>query len=177
MGGRPAKHLTLVEGHLTKRQIDARKKGQEQVSAKSKMKKSKEVASNKTASMHFNRLRALYTDIDMCDGLCENTINRYCLMLANLAETETTKEKIVGMIRELEEKKPDLDFLDYITAAGKLTDSYAKCERSAAKIRDQLLAIEKESLLTMQGKLRAVPKKQEDKKEVSGFAAYRQKYG
>ena len=54
----------------------------------------------------------------------------------------------------------------------KQTEQVLGLETAIRKKRDQLLAVEKENLLTAQSKIRAVPKKKAEKKP-TGIAAYR----
>ena len=57
----------------------------------------------------------------------------------------------------------------------KLEDVLVEKDKTIAKLRDQLLLIERENLMTVQGKLRAVPKRVE--KQLTGIAAYKAKMG
>lgn len=177
--GRPPKHLELVEGHLTKEQKETRANGEKALTAKAKMQKSLEVKANKRASAHFDRLNKLYKEIGICDGLCENTINRYCLMLAKMAELVELSAKVAESMDELREGRGDMEADVYYDTLNKLGQNYVSLERATAKVRDQLLAIERENLLTIQGKLRAVPKQPEKAKAkvTSGYGAYRDRYG
>lgn len=177
MAGRPPKHLSVVDGHLSNEDKKARAEGEKNLTAKSKMKKSADVRKNKAASGHFNRLTKLYGEIGLCDALCENTINRYCLLLARLSEVGDLSTMAEESITELRERRDEMEATDYFATLTKMTQNITALERAAAKVRDQLLAIERENLLTIQGKLRAVPKKAEKPKAKGGIASYREKYG
>ena len=176
--GRPPKRLQLLQGNLTKRQIETREKGEKSLSVDAKMKKSKMVREDKEASKHFNRVVKMLGAVEMADGLCENVINRYCLLLAKMERLEQETERTHAAMDELAERKGEMDFPDYMKALTNLMKSATAGERLGAKVRDQLLAIERENLMTLQGKLRAVPKKAEKPaEEESGLAAYRNRWG
>ena len=177
MKGRPPKHLALVTTRMTKADRDVRSKGEAALKARQQIKKSPEVKNDKVASRYFNRLISLYKEIDMVDALCENTINRYCVMLSRLAGADALCASFAVAMDELNERKSEMEYTDYLAQLSVLTQSILGSERMAAKLRDQLLSIERESLLTLLGKLRAVPKKQVKPYETGGLAAYREKYG
>ena len=176
--GRPPKRLSLLQGNLTKRQIEMREQGEKSVSVDAKMKKSRMVREDKEASKHFNRVVKMLGAVEMADGLCENVINRYCMLLAKMERLEQSTERTRTALDELEERKEEMDFPEYIKALMNLTASITAGERLGAKVRDQLLAIERENMMTLQGKLRAVPKKAEKPaEEGSGLDAYRSRWG
>lgn len=177
MAGRPPKHLSLVTGHITKDERKAREAGQKDMTAKAKMRKAKDVQADKIASAHFNRLRSLYAEIGLCDALCENTVNRYCLMLSRLHALGDLTNAAQEGLDVLQASRGDMETVDYMDALAKMMQNMMALERASAKLRDQLLAIERENLLTLAGKLRAVPKQPEEKKAKGGLSAYREKYG
>lgn len=162
MAGRPGKRLELIEGHLTKAQIAARREAEAALSGGIKMRMSAAVKSDKLARKYFARLVEIFEKIDMCDAAMENVINRYCIMLSE-------HDQMAGALAEINdalEREEDRD------AASPLLEKKAALEAALRKLRDQLLAIEKENLLTAQSKIRAVPKQREEKAP-SGIAAYR----
>ena len=161
MAGRPGKRLELIEGHLTKAQIAARREAEEALSGGMKMRMSAAVKNDKLARKYFARLAEIFEKIDMCDAAIENVINRYCMMLSEydhlaemLADARAVMEQGTGA-------EDDAAF-----------EKVAALEVLLRKLRDQMLAIEKENLLTAQSKIRAVPKQREEKAP-SGIAAYR----
>ena len=79
------------------------------------------------------------------------------------------KEKIQQTWQELDDKKSEIEFLEYARLSSDFHKMSISIERALAKKRDQLLSIEKENLLTIQGKMRAIPKKVE-KQEQSPMA-------
>ena len=113
----------------------------------------------------------MYEKIGMNEAFYENTINRYCILLAEHDAAVKDRARIERNIEKLEEKEGELEFKDYIQEARFLESALLSADKILAKRRDQLLSIEKENLMTIQGKMRAVPKKP-PKEEPSGIAAY-----
>lgn len=172
----PPKPLSLVQGHRTKAEKAVREQGEAALATDEKIKPSDAVKKNKDAMKYFKRLINLYDGIKMNEAFYENTVNRYCILLAEHDSAVKDRERIERNIEKLEERESEMEFKDYIHEANGLEEALRSADRILAKRRDQLLSIEKENLLTVQGKLRAVPKKPENKKP-SGIAAYRQRRG
>lgn len=172
----PPKPLSLVTGHRTKAEKAARAEGEAALRTDETIKPSAAVRENKDALKYFKRLVKLFDGVEMNEAFYENTINRYCLLLAEHDAATKDRARIERNIEKLEERESEIEFEEYIKEARYLEDALRSADRILAKRRDQLLSIEKENLLTVQGRLRAVPKKPKDEKP-SGIAAYRQRRG
>ena len=166
-----SKPLSLVQGHLTSAERTARAQGEAALKTDEKMKPSAVVRKNAQAMKYFRRMAKLYAGIDMDEAFYENTLSRYCLLLAEHDEALKDRERIERNIEKLEEHENEMEFKDYVYLAQSLEASLLSADRVLAKRRDQLLSIEKENLMTIQGKMRAVPKKPQAD-EPSGIAAY-----
>jgi hypothetical protein len=173
---RPSKPLSLVQGHRTKAEIAARAEGEAALKTDEKIKPSAAVRENKGAMKYFKRIVGLYDGIEMNEAFYENTINRYCILLAEHDAAVKDRARIERNIEKLEANEAEMEFSDYIKEARFLESALLSADKILAKRRDQLLSIEKENLLTVQGRLRAVPKRPKEEKP-SGIAAYRQRRG
>lgn len=169
---RPGKNLSLIEGHLTKEQIKARQEAETALAGGLRFEMNRAVKKDRVAKKYFLRLTEIYEDIGLTDAAFENVLNRYCLMLSEhdglrtlLAEARAALELLQ---KNMDSMEPDV----YLEKLQKLTEQVLGLEIALRKKRDQLLAIEKENLLTAQSKIRAVPKKKAEKKP-TGIAAYR----
>lgn len=169
-----SKPLVLVQGHRTKAEIETRSKAEEALASSQKFKASKLVKGNPAARKYHRRVTEIFKDIDMDDAFYENVLNRYCILLAEHDELVKTREKAQDALTELYERKDEMELSDFLAELKNVNDVVVAQDKALAKKRDQLLSIEKENLMTAQGKLRAVPKKAE-KKELSGIAAYMQR--
>ncbi|MBQ6372085.1 MAG: hypothetical protein IJJ22_03055 [Oscillospiraceae bacterium] len=159
MSGRPPKRPETVQGHITKAELESRKNTEKALRTKHTQNMSQEVKADPVATRYYLRLIELYEDIDMNEGFFENCINRYCLLLSE-------QDRLVKLINKLmKTAAKDLEVLKALNST----------ERNVATIRNQLLAIEKENLLTVNSKLRAVPKKPEQVEE-SPLEAFRKRY-
>ena len=172
----PPKPLSLVQGHRTKAEKATRAKGEAALRTDERIKPSASVKANPAALKYYRRLVKLFENIGMNEAFYENTINRYCILLAEHDAAVKDRARIERNIEKLEENESEMEFADYINAAKALEDALRSADRILAKRRDQLLSIEKENLLTVQGRLRAVPKKPKEENP-TGIAAYRQRRG
>ena len=108
----------------------------------------------------------------MEDAALENVLNRYCLMLAEhdgLVALLSEARAALDALGKMRDAMPPEAWMDRLQ---KQTEQVLGLEIAIRKKRDQLLAVEKENLLTAQSKIRAVPKKKAEKKP-TGIAAYR----
>lgn len=165
MAGRNPKPLSLIKGHITNEQKEIREKGEKALTPTAKFVKWNKVKQNKVASKCFDKLKKAFIEIGLTDVLFEAVLNRYCLLISECDAAEGIKEKTINALNKLEEQKSEMDFQDYLTAVRDLDNMLVSQDKLLAKKRDQLLQIEKECLLTPQGKLRAVPKKPMEEKE------------
>ena len=148
---RPPKALAQVEGHLTKAQRETRENAEKQLSSDEKIEMSAAVKKSKVAKDLFKRV----TD----DAFYEPVINRYCVMTAECETLEHDLQRTEELLDTLEDRREDMEFTDYVQYAGQLMATKQKITAGLDKKRAMLLQIEKENVMTVMGKLRAVPKK------------------
>lgn len=171
--------IALIDNSIakkTKAEIAARAQGEKALTTSEKMEPPKGAAKNKAAHAYWKRIVEILATVGMDEAFYERTLWRYCVLLAEHDQLAEEREKRAGDIEKLREREGEMEAEAYygmLTALGKALDS---TDRQIAKKRDQLLAIEKENLMTVQGKLRAVPKKAEEKKP-SGIEAFRMARG
>ena len=170
------KPLSLVRGHRTNAELDARAAGEKALTTAEKMQMPRSVRASKEASAHWRRLRKVLGTVGMDEAFYENVLGRYCLLLAEHDQLAAERALRHEAVDDLRDRKDEMDFPDYVERLQTLAGMVDATDRQIAKKRDQLLAIERENLLTVQGKLRAIPKKPEEKKP-SGIEAFRQSRG
>ena len=154
---RPSKSADATTGHRTKKELTPRKKEEEALKSPHKISMSESVKNDPIAVRYFLQVVDQLDAIDINEAFFENVINRYCLLLAE-------HDRLVEVYRRL-----------LVTADEETIKEVNAMGRNINTIRNQLLAIEKENLLTMQSKLRAIPKTQEEM-EVSPLERFKQKY-
>lgn len=159
------KPLALVQGHRTKAEIETREQGEKALTTTIKFNKWPDVEKHKLASEHFDKLEAAFTEIGMTDVFYEAVLNRYCLLLSECSDIEKSKARTQRALNELYKNKQQMEFTDFIRSLTDLNNILIAQDKILAKKRDQLLLIEKENVMTVQGKLRAVPKKPLDETE------------
>ena len=161
---KPAK-LIAIEGksHRTKKELREREKAEAALLTGKTLKETEEVKNNKIAHKEFLRIRKLLQSIEKNDDLYGSTINRYCLLLAECTEFEEKRETIFSRQKELEERKDDMEFSEYINLQNDLVKSMLALDKQVQSKRKMLLDIEKENVRTIAASLRSIPKKTEKK--------------
>jgi hypothetical protein len=161
---KPAK-LIAIEGksHRTKKELREREKAEAALLTGKTLKETEEVKNNKIAHKEFLRIRKLLQRIEKNDDLYGSTINRYCLLLAECTEFEEKRETIFSRQKELEERKDDMEFSEYINLQNDLVKSMLALDKQVQSKRKMLLDIEKENVMTIAASLRSIPKKTEKK--------------
>ena len=170
---RPAKsYLQLIrenKSHRTKEELEIRKKGEESLLSKVKIKEFKETKSNKIAHAEFKGIIRLLEKVEKNDDLFAGAINRYCCLRAECIEIDERRETLYKNIQDLQnEYEKDENFMDkaeYFSLQAKLTAQYLAADKQLSPKRKMMFDIEKENLLTIASALRCVPKspdKEED---------------
>lgn len=185
--GRPPKHLQLIEGHMTKEEREKREEGEKALATSTPFKIWPKTRKNKVAAKHFRRLAKAFAAIKQCDVLYEQALNRYCLLLAECEALEARIPRMMEVIQATEtawEKKCEGDevpevseILDYANAIAGLNREWNRLDGALGAKRNALLQIEKENIMTVLGKLRAVPKQEQKTKKESGLADYNRRWG
>lgn len=170
----PPKPASIIKmegkSHRTKAEIRQREAGEKALLTGEKLKESKEVKENKVAHAAFLRLKKLYETIGKNDGLYENIINRYCILLAECKDFEEKRELFCSQLKELQDNKlvllasEEMTNHQYYSLEIKMQNSILGLDKQVQAKRKMLLDIEKESIMTIASALRTVPKKKEEKK-------------
>lgn len=175
-GGRPAKPIHLVQGHRTKAEIEHRKKAEEALLTGAKLQEWPEVKDDPEAHKEFLRVRRLLRSIGKDDDLFGAMINTHCRLKGEIQAFEEMKSAIIAQMADMAAmyKAGEIEATSYIAERGKLQDRYLVCDRNIMAKRKMMLDISKENIMTIQGALRSIPKKPEQKKE-SAMAEYLRK--
>jgi len=160
----PSKPLALVQGHRTKAELEARAEGEKALTTSVKMEPPEGAAKNKEAYAHWTRVREVLAGVGLDEAFYEHVVWRYCVLLAEYDELAGERQRRADDLEQLRAREGEMEARQYYKALEALGKALDATERKAAKKRDQLLAIEKENLMTVQGKLRAIPKRPEEKK-------------
>lgn len=172
----PSIPLHLVKGHINKVDREARIKGEKALVTGVEMHLWSETKLNKVAAKHYTRLKELFGKIGKDDALVENTLNRYCMLLAEESEFEAENMRLHRLSETLDDKQGEMEFTDYITHAINITKAIQANAKQMLSVRRLLLAIERENLMTIAAQMRSIPKKADATNTApSGIAAYRQK--
>jgi hypothetical protein len=154
---------TEKKSHRTKAELKARKDGEEALSTGVALKARSEVKNNPIAYKEFKRVSGLLATIGKNDAIYETIINRYCLLLAECADFEITKERLQQDISDIRDmyKAKEIDPLDYLQKKEKLESLYMAADKKIMEKRKMMFDIEKENVMTIAAALRSIPKKQE----------------
>jgi phage terminase small subunit len=158
MAGRPSKPVQLIklEGnkdHRTKKELDFREKAEKALYTGTKFKESPAVKSDPVAHKEFLRLKKLYKDIEYIDGLDEQIINRYCLLVSQ-------EHQLNEMIRNAESNEEKIGLFQEVN-----------------KTRVMLLKLEDRLFLNPTARVKAIPKQPPDEKKESPMAEFLKRRG
>jgi hypothetical protein len=175
-GGRPGKPLSLVEGHRTNAEKEARKEAEKAIFTNIEMHEWTDTKKRAAAHREFIRLKEVFAAIQKDDSLYEGVINRYCLLTAESGEYETLKASLRSDMRKISKayKNKEIDFLTFLDRNERIQTAIFACDKKIMDRRKMLLDIEKESGMTHMSQLRmttkAKPKEQpKNPMEAAGF--------
>ena len=177
---RPSKPVSVIKqekkAHRTNKELISRERSEKAMMSGDKIGKFPEVRENRKASMEFDRVVEILESIDKNDKMYETVINRYCLMLAECIEMQKLRKEVEKSIKDMKKmfkenilseadsgQKADLS-LKFADKMCKLSNTLIKYDAEIEKKRSMLLAIEKESGMTMAAMLRTIPKQPEQQK-------------
>ena len=161
------------KSHRTKAELEQRKKAEESLVSGVRIKEAPEVRENEEAHKQFRRVKKLLDAIGKGDELYGATINRYCLIDAEIKQLEQDRIYYADMMREmredLHEQKDKLarpvDYIELLADVGrsmaKITASINAIDKIIQQKRKMMLDIEKESVMTIAASLRSIPKTEE----------------
>ena len=170
MGGRPSTPVAVIrkegKSHRTKAELNAREKGEAAFATGIPIKEKEETKKNVVAHKEFLRVPKLWSKIEKCDALYENIINRYCLLYAECRDFEEKRERFYRDLWEMEEGKENGDFEDsprtYYKLKNDIQKNIVNLDKQVQAKRKMMMAIEKESIMTLAAAMRSVPKTPEN---------------
>ena len=92
------------KSHVTKKELETRKKAEKPLLTQIKFKEKTEIKANPIAHKEFLHIKKLFVKIDKNDGLFENGVNRYCMMYAECSDFEVKREVFFNSINILEDE-------------------------------------------------------------------------
>lgn len=157
MAGRSSKPVQLLKmegkSHRTKEELEFREKAEKALYTGTDFNESPAVKSDPIAHQEFLRLKELYKDIDYVDGLDEQVINRYCLLISQ-------EQKLYNIINSVEDPIEQIGFYKELN----------KMQSSILKLEDRLF-------LNPTARVRAIPKKPVEENKESPMAQFLKRRG
>ncbi len=172
MAGRPSKPVQLIklEGNKdrrTKAELEYREKFEKSLYTGTTFKESPAVKEDPVAHKEFLRLKRLYKNIQYVDGLDEQIINRYCLMVSQ-------ESALTDAIADLKDSLKDCESVEERML---VYDNMAKLSTKLEKVRDMLLKLEDRLFLNPTARIKAIPKKPPEEKKESPMAQFLNRRG
>ena len=168
---KPVKVLEMEKrSHRTKKELIQRKNAEAALLTGVSLKEKKEVKENPIAHKEFRRLRALLKSIDKDDDLYGETINRYCILVAECEEFQQKRERIYQQLCDYQERmdelvdREELTWKEALTIESNMQRNLVSMDKQIQTKRKMLLDMEKENVMTIASSLRSIPKKVEKKK-------------
>lgn len=171
----PTKPVKILEmekrSHRTKKELAQRKRGEAELLTGMPLREKQEVKNNADAHREFLRLKRLLSSIGKNDDLYGETINRYCLLVAECMEFQEKREKIyeqlcsIQNVAETYAKNCDLiNWKEAISLEVNMQKNLVSIDRQIQSKRKMLLDMEKENIMTIASSLRSVPKNPDKKR-------------
>ena len=168
MAGRPPKPFTVLtsekKSHRTKAELAQRKNEEQALLTGQKLKETKEVKENPVAHREFRRVLKLLEAIQKNDAIYEQSINRYCLLVAECAEINEKRIRMWNDAKALEEHQSEFeDIKEYFDLLISFQKNALALDKQLQAKRNMLLSLEKENAMTIASALRSIPKTPEKK--------------
>jgi len=167
MPGRPSKPVQLIklEGNKdrrTKAELEFREKMEQSLYTGTTFRESPAVKADPTAHKEFLRLKKLYKHIQYVDGLDEQIINRYCLMVSQEEQLRKALQDLNNGLAECESIEERIQIYNTI----------ASISTKIEKVRDMLIKLEDRLFLNPTARIKAIPKKPPEEKKESPMAQF-----
>jgi phage terminase small subunit len=167
MRGRNVVPIDKVKGHRTNAEKRARKEAEKALDTGHNMMEWPSTSDNLIAHKHFARIRRLLKAIGKNDALYESAINRYCVLLAEVADFEKTKASFLDSKKALEgeyhsgrrESEGGISASEFYKLLAKMQENVIRLDQQLQTKRRMLLDIERDSLMTIASALRSTTKK------------------
>ena len=168
---KPAKVLEMEKrSHRTKKELIQRKNAEAALLTGVALKEKKEVRKNEIAQKEFLRIRSLLRSIEKDDDLYGETINRYCILVAECEEFQDTRNEICESLLRFQREKQELvdsgemTWKEVFAIETEMQKNLVSMDRQIQAKRKMLLDMEKENIMTIASSLRSIPKKVDKKK-------------
>lgn len=166
MAGRPSKPVQLIKlegkSHRTKEELKHREKAEKSLYTGTTFKESPAVKADPIAHREFLRLKKLYKSIQYVDGLDEQIINRYCMLISQ----EQALAKMTERMRQ------DIDEVLEVEDRLRIYEAVAGVTDKVMKTRDMLLKLEDRLFLNPTARIKAIPKSPPEEKKESAMAQF-----
>lgn len=164
---RPSKPVQLIkiEGNKdrrTKKELDNREKAEQALYTGTKFKESAAVKADPIAHKEFLRLKKLYKHIQYVDGLDEQVINRYCIMLSEEQELKKKIDAVDALGRRTTDPDAQLEIF-------KMSNSLLT---KLNQLRSQIFKHERDLYLNPTARVNSIPKKPPEEKNKSPMADF-----
>lgn len=172
MAGRPSKPVQLIklEGNKdrrTKAELEHREKMEKSLYTGTKFKEDPATKADPIAHKEFLRLKKLYKHIQYIDGLDQQIINRYCMMVSEETALQNQLNELQEFLDEIEDPK------DKIATYKLINNTITKLNQT----RDMLLKLEDRLFLNPTARVRAIPKKPPEENKESPMAEFLKRRG
>lgn len=159
MAGRSSKPVYLLKqegkSHRTKKELEHREKAEKSLYTGVAFKESPAVKFDPIAHKEFLRLKKLYKKIQYVDGLDEQIINRYCMLISQEVKLQKIMDSMSLDIEQCEE------FEDRMEIYKNINGMTTKLNQT----RDMLLKLEDRLFLNPTTRVKSIPKTPPDEKK------------
>lgn len=172
MAGRPSKPVQLIklEGNKdrrTKAELEHREKMEQSLYTGTTFREDPATKADPIAHREFLRLKKLYKHIQYIDGLDQQIINRYCMLVSEEHGLQLQLADMNSLLDKVEETKERIETYKLINS------TITKLNQT----RDMLLKLEDRLFLNPTARVKAIPKKPPEEKDKSPMAEFLKRRG
>lgn len=167
---KPAKVIEMEKkSHRTKKELAKRRNAEASLLTGVALREKREVKDNPTAHKEFLRLQKLLKEIEKNDDLYGETINRYCILVAECEEFQQKRERVYEQLCQFQERMDKLvddemmSWKEAYSIEANMQRNLVAIDKQIQAKRKMLLDIEKENIMTIAASLRSIPKNPEKK--------------
>ena len=157
--GRAPRSTQTSQWHMTKKEREQRERAEESLSPERPLTYWGPPSKPKSRKWHFARVKQLLAEVGEDDAFYTAPINRYCDLLIECDQIKREMAHTTSAIDELEQQKQGMEYVEWLELYAELHRAHAQLHKLLDRKRNMLLAIEKENLMTVLSKQRAVLRK------------------
>ena len=157
--GRAPKNTQASQWHMTKKERELREQAEAALASQKTLTYWGDTTEPKNHAWYFQHVKELLAEIGEDDAFYTGVINRYCDLLVECDQIKQEISLSAAKCDELEQRRPEMPYHEWLKLYAELMREENQLHKMIDRKRNMLLAIEKENMMTVLSKMRAVLRK------------------